>query len=236
MARKGSSDTAPSAKQVVFLLMAGTVVAVVVFVGGVLVGQGARGGSAADTEPHFNEVSVELPPAGMGSPGVRSSQRSAGALESSRLTYSDRLMGPEPSSDIFRTRVELSELQIQPDLELFTNETDESVVSSGDQTEVSPRALPDSSQTAEFLEPDSRLTVPQGFAVQVGALRSKQPAQEIAKQLRAKNYPATVVLPDSDAPIPWFRVRVGPYPDKAEAERVRQRLATEEQFNAFVTR
>ena len=236
MAREGSSDTAPSAKQVVFLLMAGTVVAVVVFVGGVLVGQGARGGSAADTEPHFNEVSVELPPAGMGAPGARPSQRSAGALESSRLTYSERLMGAEPSSDIFRTRVETPELKIQSDLESSTNETDEAVVSLGDQTEVSPLALPDSAHTSEFLEPDSRLTVPQSFAVQVGALRSEQSAQEIAKQLRAKNYPATVIFPDSDAPIPWYRVRVGPYPDRAEADRVRQRLETEEQFAAFVTR
>ncbi len=236
MAREGSSDTAPSAKQVVFLLMAGTVVAVVVFVGGVLVGQGARGGSGADTEPPFNEVSVELPPAGMGSPGSRTSQRSAGALESSRLTYFERLMGTEPSSEILRTPMETSELQTPPDLELPRNETDEPVVSSGDPTEFSPRAIPESAQTAEFLEPDSRLTVPQSFEVQVGALRSEQPAQEIAKQLRAKNYPAMVVLPDSDAPIPWFRVRVGPYPDRAEAERVRQRLATEEQFAAFVTR
>jgi len=236
MARKGSSDTAPSAKQVVFLLMAGTVVAVVVFVGGVLVGQGARGGSGAGTDPPFNEGFVALPPAGMGSPGSQISKRSAGALESSRLTYIDRLMGTEPSSDILRMRMETSEVQSQPDLELSENETDEPGVSSGDPTEFSPRAIPDSAQIAEFLEPDSRLTVPQSFAVQVGALRTEQPAQEIAKQLRAKNYPADVVLPDWDAPIPWFRVRVGPYPDKAEAERVRQRLATEEQFAAFVTR
>ena len=230
MAREGSSDTTPSAKQVVFLLITGTVVAVVVFVGGVLVErERQRGGSGADTEPPFNGVSVELPPAGMGSPGSRTSQRSAGVLESSRLTYIDRLRGTEPS-------VEIPELQIPSDLELSTNETDEPVVSSVDQTEFSPQAIPDSAQTAEFLEPDSRLTVPQNFSVQVGALRSEQPAREIAKQLRAKNYPAIVVLPDSDAPIPWFRVQVGPYPDRTEADRVKQRLETEEQFAAFVTR
>jgi cell division septation protein DedD len=78
--------------------------------------------------------------------------------------------------------------------------------------------------------------MPQSFAVQVGALRSEQPAQEIAMQLRAKNYPAMVILPDSDAPIPWFRVQVGPYQDRAQAERVRQRLIDEEQFDAFITR
>ena len=219
MAREGSTDTAPSAKQVVFLLMALTVVAVVVFVGGVLVGQGSRGGSGADTEPPSSEMSVQLPPAGMGSPGSRTSQRSAGALESSGLTYSARLMAIEPDSEFALTR------------------TDELAVSSEDPTGFSPRAISDSAQPAEFLESDSRLTVPQSFTVQVGALRSEQPAQEIAKQLRAKNYPVTVSgLRVSDAPLPWFRVRVGPYPDRAEANRVRQRLETEEQFDAFVTR
>ena len=212
MAREGSSDTTPSAKQVVFLLMAGTVVAIVVFVGGVLVGQGARGGRAADTDPSFNEISVQLPPAGMGSPGSQRSQRSAGTRESSQLTYPARLMGTEPNSEILSTHRETSELQISPDLEVSNNATDEPAVSFGDAAEFNSRAIPDSAQATEFLGPDSKLTVPQSFSVQVGALRSEQPAQEIAIQLRAKNYPATVVLPDSDVPIPWFRVRVGPYP------------------------
>ena len=235
MAREGSSDSAPSAKHYVFLLMAGTVVAVVVFVVGVLVGQGSYGGSATDSEPSIREISMQLPPAGMGSPGSRRSQQSAGAREHSRLTYVETLMGTEQNEDL-QPPMETSELPNPSDSGLAVNETGEPMVSSRAPTGFISRSTPNSVQTAEFVEPDLRSTMPQSFDVQVGALRSEQPAQEIARQLRAKNYPATVILPNSDAPIPWFRVRVGPYQDRAQAERVRQRLIDEEQFDAFVTR
>tara|TARA_B100001123_G_scaffold436326_1_gene566399 strand:- start:291 stop:998 length:708 start_codon:yes stop_codon:yes gene_type:complete len=235
MAREGSSDTAPSAKHYVFLLMAGTVVAVVVFVVGVLVGQDSRGGNTTDSGPSITEISMQLPPAGMGSPGSRRSQQSAGARERSRLTYVETLTGTKPR-EVLQPPMEASEQPNTPGHGLSENETGQPTLSSRASTGFIAGAIPGSAQTFEFVEPGLRSTMPQGFAVQVGALRSEQPAQEIATQLRAKNYPATVSLPDSNAPIPWFRVRVGPYPDRAEAERVRQRLIDEEQFDAFVTR
>ena len=235
MAREGSSDTAPSAKHYVFLLMAGTVVAVVVFVVGVLVGQDSHGGNTTDSGPSISEISMQLPPAGMGSPGSRRSQQSAGARERSRLTYVDTLMGTEPNEDL-QPPMEPSEQLDASDRELSEIETGQPGLSSRTPTGFISRSTPNSVQTAEFVEPDLRSAMPQSFAVQVGALRSEQPAREIATQLRAKNYPATVVFPDSNAPIPWFRVHVGPYSDRTEAERVRQRLIDEEQFDAFVTR
>jgi len=231
MAREGSSDSAPSAKHYVFLLMAGTVVAVVAF----LVGQGSHGGSATDSEPSIREISMQLPPAGMGSPGSRRSQQSAGAREHSRLTYVDTLMDPEQNEGL-QPPIETSGLPNSSDFELPVNETGQPVLPLRAPPGFISRSTPNSAQTAEFVEPDLRSTMPQSFAVQVGALRSEQPAQEIAMQLRAKNYPATVILPNSDAPIPWFRVQVGPYQDRAQAERVRQRLIDEEQFDAFITR
>ena len=76
----------------------------------------------------------------------------------------------------------------------------------------------------------------EGFSVQVGALSSRDSAGNLTAQLVAKGYPAAVVATDADAPVALFRIRVGPYEDRVEAEYVMRRLAIEEQFEPFVTR
>jgi DedD protein len=59
--------------------------------------------------------------------------------------------------------------------------------------------------------------------VQVDAFRSRDNAARQVASLKAKGYPA---LMSSAAGL--YRVRVGPFVERAEAERIRQRLQREE--------
>ena len=70
--------------------------------------------------------------------------------------------------------------------------------------------------------------------VQVAAVNQRADADTIARRLTGKGYPAFVTTPAGAANV--FRVRVGSYPDRREAESVAGRLEKEEQFKPWVTR
>ncbi len=72
--------------------------------------------------------------------------------------------------------------------------------------------------------------------MQVAALRDRDAALAIVKRLKDKQYPVFLLDPDPGAPAPAYRVRVGPFRDRADAERVAKRLEREEQFKPFLTR
>jgi cell division septation protein DedD len=74
-----------------------------------------------------------------------------------------------------------------------------------------------------------------GFVVQVASLKSRGEADAIAKRLSSKGFPSFVTTPGSSGPK-VFRVRVGKYSDRREAETVARRLEKEEQFKPWITR
>ena len=76
---------------------------------------------------------------------------------------------------------------------------------------------------------------PSAFTVQVAALAEPAAAQEIVDGLTAHGFPAFVVGPAPGAPVALFRVRVGRYPDRRDAEDVQRRLASEHQFTPWIT-
>jgi len=57
----------------------------------------------------------------------------------------------------------------------------------------------------------------------------------MVKRLAGKGYPAYVVAPASGAPT-VYRVRVGKYKDRREADTVAARLQKEEQFKPWIVR
>jgi DedD protein len=61
------------------------------------------------------------------------------------------------------------------------------------------------------------------FAVQAAAPRSEQAARELMAKLKSAGLPAFVERTEA-ADGPRWRVRVGPYPNRADAERARTRL------------
>jgi cell division septation protein DedD len=72
------------------------------------------------------------------------------------------------------------------------------------------------------------------WVLQVHALRDAKVANGIVQRLSKKGYPAYVVA--SGAPSNMYRVFVGRYKERDEAERVAARLKKEEQFNPWITR
>jgi cell division septation protein DedD len=74
------------------------------------------------------------------------------------------------------------------------------------------------------------------WLVQVIATRDQAMATSVVKKLAAKNYPVFLVAPVAGAPQPFYKVQVGRYPDRGEAERVSQRIKKEEQFQSWILR
>lgn len=73
-----------------------------------------------------------------------------------------------------------------------------------------------------------------GFAVQVAAVNARGEADAIARRLSGKGYPAYVEVPKGTAST--FRVRVGTYPTRHEAQDIADKLKKDENVKPWVTR
>ena len=203
MANHGPTESAPSAKQLVFLAMTATVVAVIVFLCGVLVGRGMPARGAPGT------VATQAAPSGAGTrfgvPEIAADPEAARGSPLDALSYFDRLrrtdVAPEPL--------------VAPAGQL-ASELDTAPSSPAPQAAAGVPAVAAS------------------WGVQVSALRSDDEARMGAAELVAKGYPAVVGDPAPGVPRAVYRVRVGPYTDRSEANRMRDRLGTEVQFTPFV--
>ena len=69
----------------------------------------------------------------------------------------------------------------------------------------------------------------------MAALREREEADVIVKRLAGKGYPAYVVAPAKGAPS-VFRVRVGKFKERREADTIAARLQKEEQFTPWIVR
>ena len=70
--------------------------------------------------------------------------------------------------------------------------------------------------------------------MQIAALNVRSEADAIAKRLSSKGYAAYVFAPTDGTSV--FRVRVGKFGTRREAETLKTKLEKEEQFKPFVTR
>ncbi|MBI2832856.1 MAG: SPOR domain-containing protein [Acidobacteria bacterium] len=218
---EGFHEIQLSGKQLVFLFMATTVVSVVIFLCGVLVGRGVKAERPSD--PVGESVAAAATPDVPGAvPGeaVASPGREPQVV-TEELTYPDRLEGDKPPAETLgeapRTaaKAEKVETKVPPDV-------DESADSAAD-----------SKGTAI---PASRALASDGYAVQVAALRDASEADAIVKRLNDKGYPAYVVGPEPGAPAAVYRVRVGKYQQRREVEEIARRLKEEELFKPWITR
>ena len=74
-----------------------------------------------------------------------------------------------------------------------------------------------------------------GFAVQIAALNVRSEADAIARRLSSKGYAAYVLSPANGTPS-VYRVRVGKFRTRREAETIATKLQKEEQFKPWITR
>lgn len=218
--------------------MATTVVAVVVFLCGVLVGRGVPLGQAMTGRGLTGPTSESRFGAG---PGQRSSvvsapsgAPSAAALAGDDLTYSRRLDGAESSTTLDRLdpgEIEARRDRLGQDAPTPVSDDPDSATELVAAPGSRPPGRPEDASSSRAAGPGG-----ERYTVQVTAVRERAAAQRVADGLVEKGYPAFVAEPLADAPVAVFRVRVGQYADRAEAERIQRRLEREEQLKPWITR
>jgi cell division septation protein DedD len=206
---EGFHEIQLNGKQLVFLFMAVTVVSVVIFLCGVLVGRGVGVQRASvepmpALEPESAATAVPPPPAS-----------SAGTVNPEPTGFSDRLT---------RAQAPAEDLKVPP-----SQPPAETRVSAA-APETAPAAAPPTPAPVESAEPGGT-----GFAIQIAALGARAEADTMVRRLQSKNYQAYVLPPSAGAPS-VFRVRVGKFKDRREAEAVAARLQKEEQFKPWIVR
>jgi cell division septation protein DedD len=213
-------------KQLVFLFMAGTVVAVVIFLCGVMVGRGVEPARTAASTPSTPGVVID--PTAPEPVAVAGSSSNAPLTAQETLTYAERLESPARAEESLRPAVETASLP-QPVAEPVpqppvTEPVPAEPVAPAPTPAVAPVTAAPS--RASFTEPAGT-----GLVVQVAASRSRAEAETIARRLSEKGYPVFITTNAGN-----FRVRVGKYATAGEAEAIGARLEREEQFRPWITR
>ena len=221
--------------------MAATVVSVVIFLCGVLVGRGVRAerAAAAGDTTALNAVTTaettpQQPPQAV-TPLPAGSDPTAATPPPAvdDLTYFNRLEKPNQPAE------ELKPAPARPSA-APAGQTARATLTPAVKEPTSPpsaRATPTTAAKEPAPAPALSPAEPagQGYALQIAALRDRDEADAIAKRLESKGYAAYVLAPASGTP-PVFRVRVGKFKTRRDAETVSAKLQKEEQFNPWITR
>jgi len=221
-------------KQLVFLFMASTVVAVVIFLCGVMVGRGVGAAQAAVVTN--STVETGDPTAGSApEPAVAAPTTSVPADvppdapgDDGELKYPSTLTGGKPKPDLEPARA-----PARPATPRTPNLVDVKGPVPAPSKPSGPAVAPSTGPApapAAVREVDAEPSGP-GFVVQVAATPKRAEAEAIRGRLQKKGYPAFVTTAGR-----VFRVRVGKYKDRDEANTVSKRLETEERFKPWVTR
>jgi cell division septation protein DedD len=218
MSDQGVREIQLNGKQLVFMFMTATVAAVVIFLCGVMVGRGvnttrASAVAAVATEPTVDPTSTAQPQQ-TSSSDAASAEPVSSQEELKELTYAKRLEAPEPPPE------PAVEPVVVPPVPVIAEE---------------PKVEKPSVSASATKTVDASEAKGAGFVVQVASLKSRGEADAIAKRLSSKGFPSFVTTPGSSGPK-VFRVRVGKYADRREAETVARKLEKEEQFKPWITR
>lgn len=221
-AEDGFHEIQLSGKQLVFLFIVTTSVVVGVFLFGVLVGRGARDYRAADAPPAGTSESAPQPLPAAAAPPTSDVPVPAEDGEKD-LSYNDRLTG-----------------STTPPEKLHKAGEDAPAPASA----AAPRAQAPAPAPAP--KPEKQPAAPAAstptsgrpgtWLVQVIATGDESVARTTVQKLVAKGYPAFLVNPAPGVPQPFYKVQVGRYTDRGEAEKVSLRIKKEEQFKPWILR
>jgi cell division septation protein DedD len=218
-------------KQLVFLFMSATVVAVVIFLSGVMVGRGIQAPrvDVADAATDSTIDPTALPPS-----SAITSTESTPATAQETLTYASRLESETPLPETLKDPTAAPAALPAPVREPVTSAPPAPVAAAPATPEPSKAAAASPKTAAPAAAAVTKEPPGNGFVVQVAATKQRSEADTIARRLAGKGYPAFVTTPASGPTM--FRVRVGKYKDRREAETVATKLEREEQFKPWVTR
>jgi cell division septation protein DedD len=213
-------------KQLVFLFMAATVVSVVIFLCGVLVGRGVRaerGADAAALSAAAEPTPQALEPRPAPAPAGSDPTAAAAPPTVDDLSYTDRLEASKPSPERLKSPEQPARV---------AGARPAAAPAAAPRTATPPTAAPASTSAAATVNNEPPGT---GYAVQIAALNVRSEADAIAKRLASKGYAAYVVSPASGTPQ-IYRVRIGKFESRRDAETMATKLEKEEQFKPWVTR
>ena len=223
-ADEGFHEIQLNGKQLVFLFMAMIVVSSVIFLCGVLVGRGVRA-ERGPVDPLPTEVRITAPEP---PPAAAAVSTGAPATASETLSYSDRLTKPEaPREQLKTAETAPPPAPAPPPVE----------VGPATKTPAAPVAAAPATAPAAVPAPAVAAAEPAGpgYSIQLSALGKREEADNFARRLTSKGYKAYVLAPEAGAPA-VYRVRVGKFKDRREAESVKARLEKEEQLNPWIVR
>lgn len=231
MADEGFHEIQLNGKQLVFLFMATTIVAVVIFLSGVMVGRGVRSEKAASAATEAGTLvpgpaPVDAPaPATAAATAAAPGTKTPGGAASDELSYYNKLQTEAAPPETLNPPAE-EPAAAQP--------ADEAKTGAGKQpgNKKPPAAEPASRKAAPAAATEATEGEPPGpgLALQVAAFKERAEANAVANRLKAKGYPAYVLSPTPTSTVRMFRVRVGKYKTRREAEEAKRRLEKEEQF------
>jgi len=204
-----------SDKQLVFVFMAATVAAVVVFLFGVLVGRGVQGAGGPIGAAEMAAAAGEVVPdgaAGEATAGDAASRPGVGVSGPDDLSYPARL-GKNPPAEQLKA-----------------------ALSPGDDAlravappEVPEDPIPRPPAAAGAADPAPPAAPQAGnYTVQVAAVSRREDADGIVNHLKTKRYEAYVVAPEPGDKPAMFRVRIGSFKDKRQADRLAEQLLRED--------
>jgi DedD protein len=245
MSDEGFHEIQLNGKQLVFLFMAATVVSVVIFLCGVMVGRGVRDRavSAAASDPSTAASAAATP----GAPAAGDAATSTGTPPAhSAAPPADQTPptpGEENGDDDYYNRL----VKDQKDTSLAPKARAASPAAKSPAKPSEPAKSPEPPPARK--SPAAAVSSPAGapaalaergpsgtgYAVQLVAVRERGEADGIAKRLVAKGYQAYVLVPEPGKP-PVYRVQVGRFKSRGDADKVAARLRKEEQFKPWVTR
>ena len=223
-----------SGKQLVALFMVATTVLVMTFLLGVWVGRGVpgdRGSDATETMASGAPAPASAPSQPPASGGPPAAEPPAPAAEpNDDLSYAKRLQADSAPAEKLKTQTSAPRGGAAAAQQPATQGTAPAA------QPPAPKAAPPSTpaNTPPAKPAAAQSTGRAGaWIVQVVSLQDRASAAAIAKRLTSKGYPAFVLDPASGGPR-IYRVQVGGYTDKNDAEQASRRLERDEQFKPFV--
>ena len=254
MADEGLHEIQLNGKQLVFLFMASTVVAVVIFLCGVMVGRGVRvqrpvDAIEASVDASTDPTAVTRPAAPTASAAAAPGNAPVASQET--LTYPNRLEGQEPPEETLKpgsgirdsgsvatsakpepVPAKAASAPAKPALSKPAPAPAKPVLAAAKPAPAPANSAPAAATASSAVpgEPSG-----DGFVVQVAAVTDRREAETIARRLAGKGYPSFVTTPPNGIPK-MFRVRIGKYPTRREAETIAARLEKEDQFKPWITK
>jgi len=230
-------------KQLVFLFMAVTVVLVVTFLSGVLVGRGVRAERADVAQADALNESPATPPerTAVATPADADPRNAApppAAEEDAPQSRGARASEPLEEPPVAVRRADPADSRAAspkpPDTIAKAAPAPVRSPAAAEKAATPPpaRAAAEPATTAPSTEAASPSR--SGYAVQVAAVNGRGEADAIVKRLAGKGYSAYLEVPRGKAKM--FRVRVGTFRTRREAQTIAAKLKREEKFKPWVTR